>query len=372
MAHEAPFTRDRERVERVKARNSIIDVARRLGFRLPDHRLNSRLIKAVCLLHKDKDPSFTLYPGEGRFYCYGCKKRGDVINLYMAATSSSFSEALDHLDAGRYARVTAARPTTPPPPPTPSERSLTAINIAAKWFHRRLFDSRGREGRDYLASRRVTRGTATSLKLGYAPWDGFVQYMAHKCFGPKDLRDSGLTVRGSDSDTDFSDDYQRFQNMIVIPHVAADGRADYLYGRRIRDKRFQCLPFNRPMLGLEMLGDAECVVLTEGLFDWISLKQWDLPAVALSGTHGRATWGESFKDFRHVVTAFDSDDAGAEAVERTVEQLGAERAAAVTLPNEVKDIGELALLDNGQDDFRSALSALSEQRGWHDCFQDSR
>ena len=372
MNREASSIRDRERVDRVKARNSIIDVAQRLGFELPSHRLNSRLIKAVCLLHKDKDPSFTLYPGEGRFYCYGCKKHGDVINLYMEATNSSFAEALDHLDVGRFARVVPARPTTPPPPPTPSERSLTAINIAARWFHRRLFDPQGRAGRDYLASRRVTRRTASSLKLGYAPWDGFIQYMAHKGFGPKDLRDSGLTVRGSDSDTDFSDDYQRFQNMIVIPHVAEDGAADYIYGRRIPDKRFQCLPFNRPMLGLEMLGDAECVVLTEGLFDWISLKQWDLPAVALSGTHGRADWGESFKDFLHVVTAFDSDDAGTEAVERTVEQLGAEQTAAVALPNEVKDIGELALLDNGDDDFRSALSALSQQRGWHDCFQDTR
>ena len=363
---------DRSRIDRVKALNSIIDVASRLGFNLPQHKLSARLVKAVCLLHKEKDASFTIYPHEGRFYCYGCKKNGDVIALYMAATRKSFAEALDDLDGGRMARVVAARPTTPPPPPTPTKHSIEAINQAARWFHRRLFDRRTPEGRDYLASRHVTRRTAMDLKLGFAPWEGLASYMRLKGFGPNDLRDSGLWVRGSDSDKDFSEDYPRFRNMIVIPHVAEDGRADYLYGRFIKDKRFQCLPFNRPMLGLKEVAGAECVIITEGLFDWISLKQWGLPAVALSGTHGMATRRGAFKDNLHVITAFDSDKAGADAHERTAEELGSERTAAVPLPNGVKDIGELAAMDGAEDSFRSALSTLSKQRGWHDCFQTSR
>ena len=137
---------DRSRIDRVKALNSIIDVASRLGFNLPQHKLSARLVKAVCLLHKEKDASFTIYPHEGRFYCYGCKKNGDVIALYMAATRKSFAEALDDLDGGRMARVVAARPTTPPPPPTPTKHSIEAINQAARWFHRRLFDRRNPGG----------------------------------------------------------------------------------------------------------------------------------------------------------------------------------------------------------------------------------
>ena len=113
--------------------------------------------------------------------------------------------------------------------------------------------------------------------------------------------------RGSDSDKDFSEDYPRFRNMIVIPHVARTGRADYLYGRYIKDKRFQCLPFNRPMLASRRFAGSGVCDHHRGLFDWISLKQWGLPAVALSGTHGMATRRGAFKDNLHVFTAFDSD-----------------------------------------------------------------
>jgi len=46
-----------------------------------------------CPLHDEKTPSFYVYPDTGKFACYGCDQKGDVLDLYQAATGSSFIEA---------------------------------------------------------------------------------------------------------------------------------------------------------------------------------------------------------------------------------------------------------------------------------------
>lgn len=40
--------------------------------------------------HADRDPSFYIYPADhpgGRWYCYGCSRGGDVLDLYMSMHS---------------------------------------------------------------------------------------------------------------------------------------------------------------------------------------------------------------------------------------------------------------------------------------------
>jgi DNA primase len=34
--------------------------------------------------HEDRNPSFHVYPDEGRFYCYGCRSSGDVTDLWAS------------------------------------------------------------------------------------------------------------------------------------------------------------------------------------------------------------------------------------------------------------------------------------------------
>jgi DNA primase len=58
---------------------SVIDLADRLTG---THGLRQR-----CPLpdHEDKTPSFTLYPETQSFFCYGCLRGGDVVELYRLA-----------------------------------------------------------------------------------------------------------------------------------------------------------------------------------------------------------------------------------------------------------------------------------------------
>ena len=38
--------------------------------------------KGLCPLHKDTDPSFTVYLESNSFYCFGCQQGGDTITLF--------------------------------------------------------------------------------------------------------------------------------------------------------------------------------------------------------------------------------------------------------------------------------------------------
>ena len=37
----------------------------------------------LCPFHNEKTPSFTVYPENGSYYCFGCGQGGDVITFVM-------------------------------------------------------------------------------------------------------------------------------------------------------------------------------------------------------------------------------------------------------------------------------------------------
>ena len=51
--------------------------------------------KAICPLHREKSPSFTVYPGSNTWHCFGCGAGGSAIDFVMAYCG------LDALDAAK-------------------------------------------------------------------------------------------------------------------------------------------------------------------------------------------------------------------------------------------------------------------------------
>ena len=151
---------------------------------------------------------------------------------------------------------------------------------------------------------------------------------------------------------------ERFAGMVVVPD-ASGGLVRWLAGRAVnpdRTPRFQALPGPKPVLGLGRLGPAPpWAVVAEGLFDWLALTGWGLPAVAALGTQGVERVASALRGCPRVFLAFDGDDAGREATERLLTLLG-RRAAAVTLPQGVGDVAELAARPHGQAAFLRLLA----------------
>lgn len=64
--------------------------------RQPDFE-NNNVAKYTCPLHNEKTASFQWYKGNNSYYCFGCGKGGDVIDLCMKIKRVNFVDALRFL-----------------------------------------------------------------------------------------------------------------------------------------------------------------------------------------------------------------------------------------------------------------------------------
>ena len=320
----------------LKARHPLGDVVEASGVRL---RGRGRVRQGVCPFHDELEGSFTVYEDSQRFYCFGCGAGGDVLDFIRRAENLSLPEAIERLGGGAYPAVIdpvpAGRPRAAPLPP----RDPSLLTAAARFYAGQL--RRSPVAREYLASRGVGLDAAARLGLGYTPGSGLRLALESCGFSEKRIQDSGLFMeRGA----------ERFAGMVVVPG-ASGGLVRWLVGRAVdpgRTPRFQALPGPKPALGLGRLGVAPpWAVVAEGVFDWLALAGWGVPACAALGTQGVERVAAALRGCPRVFLAFDNDDAGLEATERLAGLLG-RRAAAVTLPQGVGDVGELAAHPQGR------------------------
>ncbi len=327
----------------LKERHPLGEVVEAAGVRL---RGRGRVRQGVCPFHEEAEGSFTVYADSQRWYCFGCGEGGDVLDFIRRTEGLSLPEAIRRLDASppttapvRHAtRRRRHRDAIAPPDPA-------LLTAAAGYYAGQL--RRSRQARDYLASRGVGLETATRLGLGYAPGAGLRTALTSAGSADARVRESGL----------FTERGERFAGMLVVPEIAG-GRVRWLTGRAIdreRTPRFQALPGPKPVLGLGRLGPAPpWAVVAEGVFDWLVLSEWGLPACAALGTQGMQRVAAALRGCPHVLLAFDNDDAGREATTVLSGLLG-RRAAAVTLLEGVADVADLAGRPHGRRTFLRLL-----------------
>ena len=328
----------------LKARHSLGDTVEASGVRL---RGRGRVRQGVCPFHEEAEGSFTVYEDSQKFFCFGCGLGGDVLDFIQRAENLSLPEAIGRLDGGAYPVVSrpapAQRPRVVPLPP----RDPAVLTAGARFYAGQL--RRSPAGLEYLASRGLGLDAAVRLGLGFAPGLGLREALASAGFSEGRIRDSGLfTERGS----------ERFAGMVVVPDMAG-GLVRWLVGRAVSPDvkpRFQALPGPKPVLGLGRLGPAPpLAVVAEGVFDWLVLASWGLPAVAALGTQGVERVASALRGCPRVFLAFDNDEAGLEATGRLAGLLG-RRSAAVTLPRGVGDVAELACHPHGRSLFLRLLA----------------
>ena len=331
----------------LKARHPLGDIVEASGVRLSGR---GRVRQGVCPFHDEAEGSFTVYEDSQRFWCFGCGSGGDVLDFIQRSEGLSLPEAIARLDGSPGLAPRAAhRParTRRPASAALAPRDPALMTAAARFYAGRL--RRSTEAREYLASRGVGPVAADRLSLGYSPGGGLRQALESLGFSGKRIRDSGLFMeRGS----------ERFAGMVVVPDPAG-GLVHWLKGRALDSfarPRFQALPGPKPVLGLGRFGPAPpWVVVAEGLFDWLLLTGWGLSACAALGTQGVERIASALRGCPRVFLAFDADDAGREATDGLLTLLG-RRAAAVTLPEGIGDVGELAALPHGRSIFLRLLS----------------
>ena len=168
--------------------------------------------------------------------------------------------------------------------------------------------------RDYLASRGIGVGCRQAGWAWATP------------AGPRPAASISNTV-GFDNRTDsgtrglfLEQGRERFAGMITVPDTAS-GRVRWVTGQGgagpAVKPRFQAVPGPKPVLGLAALGPTPpwVIVVTEGVFDYLTLSGWGYPACAALGTQGLDKVAAAPRGCPRVFLAFDNDDAGREAAD---------------------------------------------------------
>ena len=333
-----------------------------------------RVRQGLCPFHEETEGSFTVYSDTERWFCFGCNAGGDVLDFVQRAEGLSLPEAIERLgrgqvpvsaaatkrgpsargraDASRRANAVAGGSKVGPC------RDVAVLTAAGRFYAGAL--RRSRPAQHYLAKRGIDASAARRLGVGFSPGRGLGDALAAGGFSPERGINAGLlTDRGR----------ERFAGMIVVPETDSSGRVRWLAGRALdggAKPRFQSLPGPKPVLGLGRLARAGAatpsqVVVAEGLFDWLALSAWGIPACSGLGTHGVESVASSLRGVPRVFAAFDADDAGIEASAQLTSLLGG-RAAIVDLPLGIGDVGELAERRDGRAVFLRLLRQASDRR----------
>ncbi len=334
-------------IAELKARHPLGDAVEAAGVVL---RGKGQVRQGICPFHQEQEGSFTVYADTQKFHCFGCGSHGDVLDFVGRMEGLTLPEAIRRLDDGSGTAVSTAdrpSPARPTAPATLPPRDPALLTAAVRFYGGQL--RRSPVATQYLASRGIVLDAAMRLGLGYATGHGLREHLqANGCTGRR-LRDSGLFLEGG---------RERFAGTITVPDLA-HGLVLWLTGRAVQPNarpRFQALPGPKPVLGLASLGPAPpCVIVAEGVFDYLTLTARGYPAVAALGTQGMDKVAAALRGCPRVFLAFDNDDAGNKAAQELKALLG-NRAAVVNMPQGVADMGELATLPNGQLIFRRLLA----------------
>ncbi len=315
-------------IENVKRAADIVDIV----SRYVELKKAGRSFKGLCPFHQEKTPSFNVNPERQFFKCFGCGKAGDVFSFVVEQERVDFVEAV-RIVAG-FVGVTIPEPRGARGGPSKEFKTrLYQIHAwAADFFARWLNDKPdGEAARRYLASRHFEKGILEAWKVGFAPdsWDALSTAARRAGYSDAELLASGLVSKKENS----SRFYDRFRNRVVFPIGDAQGRPIAFGARALGDSEVKYLnspetPLfhkSRCLYGLDKARDAiigsRRVIVTEGYTDTLMCHQRGIPTVV--ATLGTALTREHVRLLRRyadtVVLVFDADQAGENAVDRSLE-----------------------------------------------------
>jgi DNA primase len=351
----SPRPRGRIDTTALKQAHPIQEVVTRYGIEL---RPQGQALVGRCPLHADGGrPNLYVYPRTQTWRCYRCAVGGDVLSFVQLVEQVSFREAVDRLGGAqippRPASPRIARPPFSRSEPRAEDVSDTAavLRAATSLYHQRLLGDG--YALAYLAQRGIDRPTVERCQVGYAAGDQLLPVLRWRGLPLWGALRAGLINRHG---------HEQLAGRIVVPELHQN-QPTWLIGRLLeadaggRQPRYLGLPGRKPLLGWEQAQREPSVVLVEGVFDWLTLRMWGYPALALLGTDLRIDLiGDLRRVFQRIYLVPDNDDAGLDAAERLLTQLDP-IAVGVLLPDGIKDVAELAPRPDGRALFDEALLA---------------
>ncbi len=335
--------------EQIRAASDIVDI---IGSYVPLKK-NGANFTALCPFHKEKSPSFNVNPHKQIFHCFGCHKGGDVFNFVRDYENIGFMDAVRRL--AERAKIPLEFENTPGAQESRHLKDqLLDIHeqLTTRWQNCLANEAAGQLARDYLAKRGVSADAIKLFRIGAAPelWDDTVNWAKSKNFSIETVEKAGLIIKKEEAGRY----YDRFRGRLMFPICDEQGRVIGFSGRVLSGDEKTAKYVNSPetpiftkskiFFGLDKskraILDAGFAIICEGQLDLIACFTNGVQnIVAPQGTAFTESHARIIKRYANeVVLCFDSDNAGQNAIVRSLDHLLASglavRVAVVPTPHD--------------------------------------
>ena len=320
----------KETIEQVLMRT---DIETLIGGYVSLKRAGSNL-RGLCPFHNEKTPSFTVYPADNSFYCFGCAAGGDAIAFIRKRENLDYPDAVEFL--AQRAGITIVRDERTQASSEPNfdrNRMFQMNKDAARYFNHCLFSDNpdAKAALKYFTEDRgLSVATIKHFGLGFAPnsFDAFSKFMRAKGYSYEELVAGFLCGKSEKGRY-----YDAFRNRVMFPIIDVSGNVIAFGGRVMDDskpkyKNSSDTPVFKKSRNLFALNFArhscqDALILCEGYMDVIAMHAAGFEnAVATLGTAITSEQARMMSRYtKKVVISYDADEAGQKAAMRAVKML---------------------------------------------------
>ena len=367
----------------IKRRIDIVDFFNQRGYDLKQS--GSRYV-TLCPFHSEKTPSFSINEATESWYCFGCRKHGDIFTYLMEKDGLTFPEAVQEM--ADQLGITIARDDKAASRIRKRTSLMEIVDATWKWFksnYDALPEDHIVKAHEIREKRGISSDNADNHDLfGWAPEDrhALEKHLSTLGYKVQDMVDAGVINRSKDGRST----YCMWSARLMFPICDIQGRPMGFSGRQVYEdpdtkiKRKYVnshdsdLYHKRDLLFCQSIAldqarrDHELYVV-EGQFDVIAMQHSGHEnTVASSGTAITEQQAQSMRRMvgpdGRIIFMFDSDDAGQKAAERTFRTIGPVQGQAYASITKGKDPSDM-LHDEGAEALRRQVEDHVEELWLH-------
>ena len=314
-----------ELLEEIRNSNDIVDII----SQYVTLKRSGRNYFGLCPFHKEKSPSFSVSPDKQIYHCFGCGAGGNVFHFLGKIENINFVESVAILAE----RAGISLPTLDSKEDSQKQQLKAKVyeinEIAAEFYHKRLYDPISKEAQNYVKKRKLDNKTLKAFSIGFAGnVNELYQELAKRGYKEEEMLASSLILKNNNGK--FID---RFRKRFMIPIKDVRGRVIAFGGRVLDDSKPKYInsPENivyskgRNLFGLNVAkqNPMDKMIIVEGYMDAISLYQRGITNVVASlGTALTEHQGRLLRKYAsQIIIGYDADGAGQAATMRGLEIL---------------------------------------------------
>lgn len=192
----------------------------------------------LCPFHEEKTPSFSVVEDKQIFYCFGCKKGGNVFSFIQDIEGVSFPEAVVKVAEMENIPIDASFAENRGASETNSQNKqlIQLHEKAAEVYHHMLVNTvAGQAALDYLLKRGLTQELIDEFQIGFAPnqREFLRQVLTAEKATPEAMEQTGLFVKRENGEL-----VDRFYQRIMFPIRDPQGKTIAFSGRFLATEAF--------------------------------------------------------------------------------------------------------------------------------------